>query len=56
MTELQEIRAKAPELTVRAIALMPESARIKQLSADSRPATVIIELSRDFENYLKRTD
>jgi len=47
-----EIRAKALELTIQTIALMPEIKRIEQLS-QGEPAKVIIELSQTYQNYLK---
>jgi hypothetical protein len=51
----QEIRAKALELTIQTIALMPESKRIEQLSKGN-PAEVIIGLSHAYQDYLGRKD
>jgi hypothetical protein len=52
MNQEQEIRAKALELTIQTIALMPEDKRTEQLK-QGEPAKVIIELSRSYQNYLK---
>ena len=49
----QEIKAKALELTIQTIALMPEKDREKQLSQGD-PAEVIISLARSYLGYLQK--
>jgi len=51
----QEIRAKALELTIQTIALMPELKRTEQLM-QGNPADVVIGLSQTYQDYLSRKD
>jgi hypothetical protein len=48
----QEIKVKALELTIQLVSLMPEERRREQLQLGT-PTQVIIDLSHDFQSYLK---
>jgi hypothetical protein len=49
----QEIKLKALELTMQLISLFPDSKKLEQLQKGN-PVQVIIELSQDFQAYLKK--
>jgi len=57
MTIEQEIRAKAVELHIAALALIPDAKRLKQLiswqSDDSDPREAICNGARIFEDFIK---
>jgi hypothetical protein len=53
MDKEQEIKAKALELAIRLVSVFPEADRINQLN-QGKPAQVVIDLSLDFQNYLKK--
>jgi hypothetical protein len=52
MTQEQEIRAKALEITIGLLGVMEEKGRFEQLKRGN-PSKVVSDLSLDFENYLK---
>jgi hypothetical protein len=49
----QEIKAKSLELTIQLVSLLPEKKKIEQFEQGDL-TQVIIELSRDFQDYLKK--